>query len=306
MLAILQIILPVFGLIGLGFAARAAGLVTDRAGDGLSDYIFTLAVPCLLFKTLATAVLPAVQPWGYWIAYFAGAGVAWALGMWAASRIAGLSGPAGVACGFAAAQSNTVLVGIPLILSAFGEAGAVPLALLLAIHLPITMTTATIMAEGRNTSALEIGRKLVTHPIIVGILLGSLMRPVAGQLPQPVWSVIDAVAATAVPCALITLGIALKRYGLEGGAALPAYLSGLKLILHPLIVFVLAAFVFDLPKAWAGVAVMFAACPCGINAYIFAERYRQGMAETSSAIALSTLLSLGTLIGWLWVLGAQP
>ena len=58
-----------------------------------------------------------------------------------------------------------------------------------------------------------------------------------------------------------------------------------------------------MPVAWAGVAVLFAACPCGINAYLFADRYKQGVADASSAIALSTGLSLFTTVGWLTFLG---
>jgi hypothetical protein len=298
-LDILAILAPVFILIGLGLGLRAARILGDRTGDGLSDYVFTLAVPFLLFKTLARAEIPAVQPWGYWIAYFAGVAAVWLVGMLAARRVFGRASTAAVASGFAAGQANTVLVGIPVILNAFGAAGAVPLALLLAVHLPITMTAATLMAEGRNASWAIVARKLATHPIIIGILAGSLARPVAGVMPQTLWSVVDLIAATAVPCALVTLGIALYRYGLKGGVALPAVLTALKLIAHPLIVFVLARHVFALPPVWTGVAVMFAACPCGINAYLFAERYGDGMAETSSAIALSTLLSVVTMVGWL-------
>ena len=58
-----------------------------------------------------------------------------------------------------------------------------------------------------------------------------------------------------------------------------------------------------MPRAWAGVAVLFAACPSGINAYLFAERYGEGIAVASSAVALSTALALGTIILWLQVLG---
>ncbi len=164
MLALLDVVLPVFLIVALGYAARAFGWLSERAGEALSEYVFVLAVPALLFRTLARAEIPAVQPWGYWIAYFAGAGAVGWLGVLAARRMAGLTGPGAVACGFAAAQSNTVLVGIPIILKAFGPAGAVPLALLLAIHLPITMGSATIAAEGRKASPLAILRKLATHP----------------------------------------------------------------------------------------------------------------------------------------------
>jgi hypothetical protein len=303
MLASLLVVLPVFGLIALGYGARWLRIVRESTGEGLSDFVFVLAVPCLLFRTLAKADIPAVQPWGYWIAYFTGLAVIWALAMLVASRLFARSGPELVVSGFAAAQSNTVFVGVPMILKAYGDAGAVPLGLLLAIHLPVTMTVATLLAEGRSASVAMLVKRLFTHPIIIGILLGSAARPVVGLIPAPFWTIVDLLAEAAVPCALISLGIAMRRYGVASGIGLPAVLSGLKLGLHPLIVYVLATKVFSMPPHWSGVAVLFAACPCGINAYLFAERYRQGVADASSAIALSTMLSLFTTAAWLTWLG---
>jgi predicted permease len=303
MLAALLVVLPVFGLIALGYLARWTKLLRETTGEGLSDFVFVLAVPCLLFRTLATADVPQTQPWGYWIAYFTGLAIVWALAMLIASRVFARKGPELVVSGFAAAQSNTVFVGVPMILKAYGEAGAVPLGLLLAIHLPVTMTVATLLAEGRAASPAMMIRRLFTHPIIIGIILGMLARPVVGQLPAPFWTLIDLIAGAAVPCALISLGISMRRYGLESGLGLPVALSALKLGLHPLIVYLLATKVFDMPPHWSGVAVLFAACPCGINAYLFAERYRQGVADASSAITLSTLVSLFTTAAWLTWLG---
>jgi malonate transporter len=303
MLSSLLIVLPVFGLIALGYAARWTKVLRETTGEGLSDFVFVLAVPCLLFKTLATAAIPPDQPWGYWISYFTGLAVVWLLAQLVARRLFARKGPELVVSGFAAAQSNTVFVGVPMILKAYGEAGAVPLGLLLAVHLPVTMTIATLLAEGRETSLKRLAKRLFTHPIIIGILLGSAARPIVAFIPAPLWTIVDLIAGAAVPCALISLGIALRRYGLASGIGLPAVLSFLKLVLHPLIVFLLATKVFAMPLAWSGVAVLFAACPCGINAYLFAERYKQGVADASSAIALSTALSLFTTIAWLTFLG---
>jgi malonate transporter and related proteins len=303
MLASLAIVLPVFGLIGVGYGARRTGLLTDRTGEGLSEFVFALAVPCLIFRTLVRAEIPAVQPWGYWISYFAGVAVVWALAMIVGQRFFKLSGTASVVAGFSAGQANTVLVGIPMILKAYGDEGAVPLFLLIAVHLPVTMSLATLLAEGREASALAILRRLATHPIIIGILAGSACRPIAPWIPAPLWQVVELIGGAAIPCALIGMGIALRRYGLEAGWKLPLVISALKLVLHPLVVLLLATQVFDMPRAWAGVAVLFAACPSGINAYLFAERYGEGIAVASSAVALSTALALGTIILWLQVLG---
>jgi malonate transporter len=303
MLDLLAIVLPVFGLIAIGYVARLTGFVSERVGEGLSEFVFTLSLPCLIFRTLVRADIPAVQPWGYWISYFAGVAVAWVLATLIGRRFFGIKGVSGVVAGFSAGQANTVFVGVPMILKAYGDAGAVPLFLLIAVHLPVTMTLATILAEGRQSSPLGIIKRLATHPIVVGILAGSAFRPVASHVPAPFWQVMELLASAAVPCALISMGIALRRYGLQMGWKLPALISFLKLIVHPLVVLLLATRVFDMPPVWAGVAVLFASCPSGINAYLFAERYGEGVALASSAVTLSTILALGSTLIWLYMLG---
>jgi hypothetical protein len=303
MLASLAIVLPVFGLIAIGTLARQTGVLSDRTGEGLSDFVFTLAVPCLIFRTLVRADIPAVQPWGYWVSYFAGVVVVWGLATLAARRLFGLSGTAAIVAGFSAGQANTVLVGIPMILKAYGDEGAVPLFLLIAVHLPVTMTVATLLAEGRKASPLAILKRLATHPIIIGIAAASALRPVADHVPAPLWQIVDLIGSTAVPCSLVSMGIALRRYGMEAGWRLPGLVAALKLVLHPLVVMGLALYVFEMPRAWAGVAILFAACPSGINAYLFAQRYGEGIALASSSIALSTGLALVTITVWLQVLG---
>jgi predicted permease len=171
MLHILSIVLPVFGLIAIGYGARRGKLVLDRTGDGLSDYVFTIAVPALIFKTLTAADLPQSQPWGYWLSYFMGAAIVWAVAMFIGKRAFGLGRMDNVVTGFSSAQANTVMVGIPLILEAYGKPGAVPLFLLVAVHLPIMMTVATIMAEKGDAHWRRIARQLLLHPILLAIFL---------------------------------------------------------------------------------------------------------------------------------------
>jgi malonate transporter len=303
MLDLFTIVFPVFGLIGIGYLARRTGFVSERMGEGLSEFVFSLSVPCLIFRTLVKADIPEAQPWGYWISYFVGVAVVWLLATMIGRRFFRIKGVSSVVAGFSAGQANTVFVGVPMILKAYGEEGAVPLFLLLAVHLPVTMTLATVLAEGRQASPLLILRRLATHPIVVGILAGSALRPVAHAVPTPIWQIMDLIASAAVPCALIAMGIALRRYGMKMGWKLPTVISVLKLVIHPLVVLLLAGYVFQIPPVWVGVAVLFASCPSGINAYLFAERYGEGVALASSAVTLSTILALGTTLFWLYVLG---
>jgi predicted permease len=161
------VVLPVFGLIGVGYGARALGAVSDRAGEGVSEFVFTLAVPCLIFRTLSRAEFPAVQPWGYWLSYFLGVAAVWAVAMALAIRVFRVTGSAAVVAGFTAGQSNTVFVGVPMILKAYGDEGAVPLFLLIAVHLPVVVLAGHL--DGRGTERRPgdpppAGRRQPDHP----------------------------------------------------------------------------------------------------------------------------------------------
>jgi predicted permease len=304
---ILAIILPVFGLIALGFLAVRTGIMSAATGEGLSDYVFALAVPALIFRTLSTGSLPSASPWGFWFAYFAGVVVVWAAAMAIAILLMKRSREEAVVHGFLAGQSNTVLVGIPLILAAYGEEGAVPLFLLIAIHLPIMMTVATLQMEAAKgvsrAGILRLVRLLATHPILLALIAGLIARSIELTLPSAIESIIAGLAASASPVALVAMGIALARYGLGAELSASVALSVLKLLVHPLAVWLIADKLLGLPPVFTGVAVLFAAMPSGINAYLLAARYKTGEAVASGTITLSTAFSVLTVALWLWVLG---
>ncbi len=303
MLATIFIVLPVFGLIIVGYCSVRFRLLSDKAGIGISEYLFNIGMPALMFRTLVHAEIPATQPWGYWISYFVGAFCAWLISSWTARYLFRQDAIERVVAGFAAGQSNTLLMGVPMILQAYGKAGEVPLFMLLAVHLPVMMTRATFLAEGRQISYLRMIKRLLTHPIMFSVLIGCVVRPIGSYVPEVVWHIIDPIAGTAGPCALIAMGISLHRYGLEVGWQQPTLISFLKLIIHPLIVYLLATFVFMIPPEWAGVAVLFASCPTGVNAYIFAAQYGKGVGIASTSLTLSTGLSIITTVMWLRLLG---
>jgi len=302
------IVAPVFGLIGLGFFAAQVRLLTERVGDGLAEYVFTLAIPFLLFRTIVDAELPSEPPWGYWLSYFAGVAAAWSLASFYARRILARSPTESVIFGFSAGQANTVMVGVPLILKAVGQGAGVPLVLLLAIHLPVTMTVATLLFEGagpggRRAALLRVLRAVVSHPILLGIAAGLAIRSFGVTPAGPAKVAVDLMAGSASPCSLVAMGLALHRYGIRREWRAALVIAALKLVVHPLIVYVAARYVFGLPPVWANVGLLFAACPSGINAYLFAQRVKTGEGVASAAISLSTALAAVSVSGWLIFLG---
>jgi malonate transporter and related proteins len=307
MLEQIALVLPLFGLILLGFLAASFGTRLSTMGDSLADFIYFFATPALLFKLIVMAKLPPILPWGYLLAYYSAVLGGWMGVSLLARGVFSLSKGDSVIAGLCCAQANTVMVGIPLILQTYGDEAGLPIAVLIAFNLPITMTIATLALEGVRAATLSQGLKnlsltMVTHPILLAIFFALLFRYAALTLPAPVFAFVEMLAICAIPCALISLGFALKRYGLRGDIKPVLVITVFKLLLIPTVVFLLGTYVFTLSRLWLGAAVLFAAMPAGINAYLFARRYGQGEALASSSIAITTFLSLFTSIFWLYIL----
>jgi malonate transporter and related proteins len=304
MLETLQIVLPIFLVIAMGYAAASTKLLGESVADGLSDFVFIIGIPVLLFRTLATAPLPETQPWFYWMAYFGGLTLAWIATSLVVSKVFGLEGQEVPIASFTAVQANTVFIGIPLVLRVFGEQGAAPVLLLIAVHLPLTMTVATLLiekAENREGGFIALLKKVFLHPILVGILAGVAWRLTGLGLPAPIDAAAKLMGEAAVPTALFALGTTLSRYGFSAPAPLVGSMVLLKLIVHPALVYLLAFHVLPMPPLWAAVAVLVAACPSGVNAYLLAQRYNTGVAATAGTVAVSTALAVVTTTWWVWL-----
>ncbi|CAG9177336.1 hypothetical protein LMG32289_03781 [Cupriavidus pampae] len=306
-----QLILPMFAIVLAGWALAAMGVISQRVGEGLSEYVFAVAVPALIVQTMAQPNEGAAIHVGYWVAYFGGCALVWGL-LTLFMRWRGMSaGQAAVIGGFASSQSNTVFFGVPIILAVYGDAGKVPLFLLLAVHLPIMMTAATVLIEradgdtpGGTIGArlAGVGKRLARNPIVLALVLGAVLRSLQIPLTGTVSAIVNAFGATASTCALFSLGVSMHQYRLRDGLGVAALITVGKLVLHPLFVWVIAFHVFEMPPAYAGVATMFAAMPVGINSYLLALRYRAGEAAVSSAVVLSTIVSSVTVAAWIKLL----
>lgn len=311
MQTIATIILPVFGLIGLGYGARKLRYFAESVGFGLSAYVFGAAIPALIFRNLAEGPSAEASPYALWAAYFGGVAASWLPASLVVAFVLKEGWRKGVSAGITAGFSNTVLLGLPLIYTAVGEAGAVPLSLVISIHLPVLLLAGTLMMEAapgerprRFTEVLKsTAKSLATNPIVIAIVLGGLWRLTGASIPTLARALLDSLSASAVPCALFAMGMELARYGVFGELRATATVVFGKLLMQPLAAFVLARDVFDLPTVWTTTVVILAAAPTGVNAYLFASRYETGVALASSGIALSTALSVATMAVWLGILG---
>lgn len=311
--ALVAIVLPVFGFIALGYLTVATRLLGEEVADSLGAFVFSVAMPILLMRGVSTLALPDINPFPYYLSYFGGAAINIAIGVVLIRRVFARDARVGVTAGMSAAYSNIVMLGLPIVSKAFGEEGLTYTLMLIAVHLPIMMLTSAIMiefaevSEGRNASVMRAasraGLNLVRNPMVIGIAAGTVLRFSGLEITGVPATVVDGVAGTAIPLALIALGMSLRKFGIRGNIEQGASIGVVKLFVMPAVVYVLAHYVFGLPDLAVATAVIAAACPTGANAYLIATRFQTGLKLSANAITLTTASSAVTMWLWLAVLG---
>jgi hypothetical protein len=298
---LLNTIAPVFGILLLGFLAVKLRWLEESGVKGLVFFVFNIALPLLLFRSLTTRLPDDIQ-WSFIFSFYGGSftcfGIGVALGRWTFGRTLDHQAIFGMSAGF----SNTVLLGIPIILTAYGPEATLPIFLLIAFHGPTLMplTTALIqISRGSEVSAGGQARlvalELLRNPIIMGLLAGLVANLSGFVLPVGLDRSVELMGSSAVPCALFAMGASLAAYPLFGDVAPAVLLAAVKLLLHPILVWILAVPVFGLEGIWVPVAVTMAAMPSGVNAYLFGARYNAAPGVAARTILLSTLFSLATI-----------
>lgn len=301
MATIVTILLPVFGLILAGFVAARLRLVAGEGIRGLAAFVYYLAIPALLFRSTAAGLPEAggevALVFAYFIATLGIFALAMLLGAWRFGRDLREQGVMAINAAF----GNTVQMGAPIILAAFGPPGLKALTLIIALHSVVLLTLATIVIElgrGRGGSLGQTlratTRAIAGNPIILAIAAGFLWSGLGPALPRALTGFLDLLAPAAGPCALFTLGAGLSGFRLAADLGETFAIVVLKLAVLPIFVWALAK-AFALAPLDATVAVVTAALPVGMNAFIFAQRYDVYVARSASAVVLSNLLSAATL-----------
>jgi hypothetical protein len=309
--ALIDVILPVFLVIGFGYAAARWLGFSEAAVDGLMRFAQSFAVPCLLFKSIAHLDLSASAEIGLFLSFYIGAFTCFFLGFLGAKLLFRRPLEDSVAIGFACLFSNSLLLGVPITERAYGTEALAGNFSIVALHSPMFYTFGIIAMElarsrGRLTQpgalALQILRGIFSQPLVLGVLSGLAFNLSGLPLPAAMEGVLDMISRAAVPAALFGLGGVLLRYKPEGDTKAIAMICALSVIVHPAITYTLGRWVFDLNINQLRSAVMTASMAPGINAYLFAHLYGVAKRVNASAVLIATALSILTIWGWLHVL----
>ncbi len=306
MQVILDVVLPVFGLILAGFLAGKFKVLGQGSTEALNSFVYYFALPPLLFIGMARVPVAQVFNLPFLIAFMGGivltAGITVLI-----ARVVFPGRPSETAfAGFLGSYSNSGYMGIPLFMTAYGPEGMLPVIIASVINSAVMVgaIVAAIEAElkgaaGARAAIVHAGRALVTNPLVIAPLLGLLWSALSIPLPKPVTTFCDLLGAAAGPGALFAIGLFLASQSLGnlvGGrkAAEVGFLIVIKLLVYPAITWVLATAV-GLEGYWFAATVVLAALPAGAVSFVVASNYGIYVARTSATILASTVLSVVTL-----------
>ena len=300
---VVEIILPIFGLLMVGYVTASVGWFDQVAIRGLTRFVFDFAVPMLLLRTMSTATLPDVIPWDYLASYYLGTFIILLSGLGITRLLWQRTFSQQVINAFSSSFSNTVLLGIPIILLTFGDRAVLPLFIIIGTHGIIMVPLFTIMLEmgksGRapiKTVIVRTSYGLFTNPLIIGLLSGLACNLFEITLWKPLDEMAKLLANSVTSCALFALGATLASFRKNIPWQEVPMIVILKTILHPVVVWGLATLVFRVKEViWIQVLVLLAAQPTGVNPFLFASRYNVGQLVSSGAAFISTIFSIFTL-----------
>ena len=296
-------LLPVVLLIAIGFAAGRLRLIRGEAVRDLSNLVFLVLVQALLFRTMATAHLERLDLRSVALYYIVAGAMFFAL-----LFIQGLNSRSAVVA-LAAIFSNTLMIGVPLVQLAYGQAGLVHLFTLISMHALILLTLATVVLEllvAREQAAAGLGprrhiaatvaqavKNAILHPVPLPIIAGFLYSLTGWGLHPVVERPLKLLGDAFGPVALVLVGVTLAQTAIGPHLRGALVISVLKTILHPLLMWG-AGRALGLTGLPLAVMVVAAALPVGANVFLFSQRYKEAEDLVTASVAVSTLMAVGT------------
>ena len=308
MLEIITLVLPFFGLILLGFVVAKFTHQPDGAMGWLNVFIIYVSLPALFYKLLANTPVEEFKRADFlatttYVAFIIFA-LVFAIGYLIRRNHIGHA----TIQGLAGAYGNIGYMGPGMALLAFGEAAAVPVALIFCVENILHFTMAPLMMaftgkEKTNVWALilKVIKNIAFHPFIIATFCGVMAAIFAVDLPDAADNTINILAQAAAPCALFAMGVTLALRPLNRIPVEISYIVPIKLILFPMLTYLALSYLGNFDPIWVQVAVLLASLPTATNVFVIGQQYGYWVERASACILISTIFSVVTTSTWLWL-----
>lgn len=292
----------VWVVILVGVAVGRADVLGRGGSQALSRLAFFVASPCLLLETLSrsdlavifseTLIVSAVSAVAVAVVFFA------AVRLWLKRDVSeALIGS------MSASLVNSANLGIPVAAYVLGDATLVAPVLIfqLAFFSPIFLMALDSTTSRHRTTVFSFLLQIVRNPVLIGTAIGLVLAATEWEPPELVMEPIRLIGGAAVPAMLIAFGISLngsKPLQAEGGRRADVLLGTvLKLVLQPVIAYLVARFALGMEGHLLFSAVVLAALPSAQNVFVTAQRYQSGVMIAKDTVLLTTIVAVPAMMG---------
>jgi predicted permease len=283
-------------LVLIGYGLMRFGHWPSEVADALTRFVFSVAMPALLFHLMCGfSKLPPVDA-RLLIAFFGGCISVFVIGRLVAWKMFGLDGVSQSVFALGGIFSNNVLLGIPLAKLFLGDASLPSAALVIAFNALTLWTMVTVSVEWARHGELSVNgfgktaKSVLTNPLVAAIILGTLFSMTGLELPRLVDEPLSLISTATMPMSLVALGMGLAQYGIKQGWQQSVAITVLKLIVQPLVVW-LIAYLIGLPSMETRTVVLLASISTGINVYLMSRQFKAVEGPVASALVLTTIVA---------------
>jgi malonate transporter and related proteins len=298
-LHMLWLSLPLFAIVGFGYAVARVFKLSESFTDKLTKLCFMVLMPAMLFRLMTMlGTLPKVSS-VILVAFFGGCLMVFVLGRIVSARLFGHDGVQQSVFALGGVFSNNVLLGLPLTKLLLGDEALPAVAFVLVFNALILWTLVTVSVEWARHGAISLqgfGRtalSVISNPIVASIVTGAVYGTLIGPLPESINRVLGVLGDVTAPAVLFVLGASLTRYAVHEAWRESLAICAMKLLVQPLVVYALAV-LLKLSPLETRVVVLLASISVGVNVYLMARQFNSLQTAVASSLVLSTLIAAVT------------
>lgn len=309
MIDVLNLSLPYFGLILIGFACGKFRRLPESGLAWLNFFLLYVALPALFFRTLAKTPFEELNNLPFVVATTCATALAFVLAASLAYVVRRGRAREAVMAGLAGGYGNIGYMGPGLALATFGPQAAVPVALIFCFDnillfsiVPLLMGLSEIVRRPLLPTIANVVRQIVFHPLIVASWLGALAAALHFDPPVAVDRTLAFLQSAAAPVALFALGVTVALRPFDRVPWEVPGVVAVKLLVHPLLAIAMLMVLGPFDTRWVATALLMASLPPALNAFVIARQYDAWVEAASTAVLLGTLVSVLTLTTIMWLL----